>query len=436
MAADDAPLPTGRGWSTITDVPTARSVFISHSSADGETAERLRASLVAKLAKRKIDVMLDETGLGPGDEWTSVLHRWLAECDGAVLLLTRAALQKEWVRKEVTVLVWRAALSAHMRVVPVLLDGVSRREVEDAFPAVRVGAHQMVKIAGGVTSEQLSKVVRKIAKSFGREVDSDLMRQWVDELDDQLDPVGRNALARLAEDLQVPRAEWKVATDNRPLAYRLLHAETLLSAGTKVTPVVRTVRDSQRFIDCIAPIGVPPEAAAPILSVLTRPPGRRVAALNAHWADTAHRWIDRAVCNSEYYEKFGFAPPSDGSDMVATVWSDIVVWLRDKTGVRRDSSIARELETIDAIPGRMVVDLPLRTQGRRDGLAPTVVRAVVDRLRETFPHVVVLVLTGRGYAPLEALGVDDVVRVVPGPRGMKAEEHDLSVVDRLRKMVR
>jgi hypothetical protein len=86
-------------------------IFISHSSRDDDAARALRERLSQVLAHEPYQhtILLDETGIQAGNLWRPKLYRWLAECGGAVLMLTEQALASEWVKKEAAILLWRPA---------------------------------------------------------------------------------------------------------------------------------------------------------------------------------------------------------------------------------------------------------------------------------------------------------------------------------------
>jgi hypothetical protein len=65
-------------------------VFISHSSRQEEFAANVRQRVHSRLQELGWKVRVDMGPLKGGDEWGSVIHHWLAECDAAVVLLTPA----------------------------------------------------------------------------------------------------------------------------------------------------------------------------------------------------------------------------------------------------------------------------------------------------------------------------------------------------------
>jgi hypothetical protein len=89
-------------------------------------------SLCAGLEQAGIDVLLDRTRLTPGAAWRREIYAWLGLCHAAVILISRRALddvEKYWVAREATLLVWRQALDPTLKLIPVLLPGVDPREL-------------------------------------------------------------------------------------------------------------------------------------------------------------------------------------------------------------------------------------------------------------------------------------------------------------------
>lgn len=110
-------------------------VFISHGT-DKSSAQEL-AFLDALYASLNtavdngpcIEVLLDRQRLEAGDDWAGMLHDWLAECHGAVLLLSPRALTRPWVLKEATILAFRKAVDPAFELLPVMLPGVDSKAI-------------------------------------------------------------------------------------------------------------------------------------------------------------------------------------------------------------------------------------------------------------------------------------------------------------------
>lgn len=93
------------------------SIFISHSSADNETADRLRRFLLSDGFQ---SVFLDfdpEAGIPPGRDWEAELYSELRKADVVIFLSTQAAVSSKWCHAELVL-----ARALGRVVVPVLLE--------------------------------------------------------------------------------------------------------------------------------------------------------------------------------------------------------------------------------------------------------------------------------------------------------------------------
>jgi hypothetical protein len=137
----------------------ALKLFISHSSRlrDDETGDaQARANwqllqdtcgALGQAYCQDIDILVDYAGLQPSDRWEECLDEWLYDCHAGVLLLSKRARQSAWVRKEATILCWRAANEADFRLFLVLLDGQQAADLEadDYFSTLGLRRFQCVK---------------------------------------------------------------------------------------------------------------------------------------------------------------------------------------------------------------------------------------------------------------------------------------------------
>jgi hypothetical protein len=117
----------------------ALKLFISHSSrlddmpdryTDKDANWRLLQQVVNGLKARygeAISILVDKDGLIPGDDWSRELNLWLAECQAAIILVTKRALERsDWVAKEAAILGWRKALDPDFTLIPVTIEGDSK----------------------------------------------------------------------------------------------------------------------------------------------------------------------------------------------------------------------------------------------------------------------------------------------------------------------
>ena len=111
-------------------------VFVSHSSQDDEFTlafvRALRDNLGIQESGDASEILVDRVDLRPGDEWRAVVYHWLAECRAAVVLLSRAALDSAWVRREVNILLWRRALGDPIEIITACIDDIRSDDLRKA----------------------------------------------------------------------------------------------------------------------------------------------------------------------------------------------------------------------------------------------------------------------------------------------------------------
>ena len=186
----------------------ALKLFISHSSRlrDDETGDaqaqanwRLlqdTCDVLGQAYGQDIDILVDYAGLKPSDRWEKRLDEWLYDCHAGVLLLSKRARQSAWVRKEATILCWRAANEKDFRLFLVLLDGQQAADLEadDYFRTLGLSRFQCVEdvrtaaeIVGGLRQPRLDecvalrsrrqtpfeRLVGGVEKILAREIDTD-----------------------------------------------------------------------------------------------------------------------------------------------------------------------------------------------------------------------------------------------------------------------
>jgi len=93
-------------------------IFISHNSANKETARLLAIELV----ERGFDVWFDEWEISPGDSITGGIEVGLTECDTFVLIWSVQAQQSNWVGTELRAILRRRVDDTSLRVIPIMLD--------------------------------------------------------------------------------------------------------------------------------------------------------------------------------------------------------------------------------------------------------------------------------------------------------------------------
>ncbi|MBK7953598.1 MAG: toll/interleukin-1 receptor domain-containing protein [Candidatus Accumulibacter sp.] len=153
----------------------ALKIFISHSSRlrDDETSEpqalanwQLLQETCRDLVKDygdTIEIVVDFQGLRPSDDWERCLNQWLAECHAAIILFSARAIgESNWVRKEATILSWRAALDPGFRLFPVLLETGSAATQLDDDPYFRMlNLTRTQCVQGATTAREIVDAIRQ-----------------------------------------------------------------------------------------------------------------------------------------------------------------------------------------------------------------------------------------------------------------------------------
>jgi hypothetical protein len=341
-------------------------IFISHSSGGDRYAELVRDAVSSKLEACGHEVLLDKTRLEPGDEWRSVLYRWLAECDGAIVLLNDRALEvSSWLPRESTILLWRRALGSPVRIVPALLAGTRSNSSTEGWFRELLTLHVARIDAQGTGQEEAEMLAERIVGQVGDvtalpAVDAPI-GMWLRDVAECLEDVSRDRLARAARRLHVRDDDWQALLPDGEifLAHQLLTRPLDVEVVEAIADLARglTVERLERLVSLIQSTWVDPEAARKLVAA-SRPNEDTVATalprqgpggqperqalffgINASLPGTLRRYIDRATCCAPFgYRK---ATPSGvfGEDVTRELLSQCERALRAALNVRGTRSI-------------------------------------------------------------------------------------------------
>lgn len=418
-------------------------IFISHSSRDDGAARALRHRLSQLLADEpyRHRVLLDEEGIRVGNLWLPKLYGWLAECGGAVLLLTEQALASDWVRKEATILLWRQALGSRVVIIPLLI-GVTEDDVRAAWPALELFDRHYRRIPD---ADHAETAIAEVIAEFGQEVDpDDQLGSWARRLDAAISELDDYSQSELAAALHASERPWPDTPDGRRLiVHALLHASRMFDVQTAVQPVVRLFRHPPGFVRLVSPIGIPAEAAGGIMAVCGRPPGDRILVLACTSPRTAIRYIRRASCVNEFYQAADppglteAGPAGAGSDSrlfedIFDVVADQILGCDETDPARRRAFVERAMSREDE-RGRIIQVLRAKAGPDDDGLPRRVLQPLVARIRQELPHLVILVLTWPPGQSEPTLGIPGAYVVDPGIQDAELEELENSYLRRLER---
>jgi hypothetical protein len=282
-------------------------IFISHAckiASDGEDprlthARDIRGRICAHLEAAGHKPLLDVESLKPGDDWRARLHRWLGECDGAVILFDSLSVTSDWVRKEATILAWRRSLNDRLVLVPVFLGDFRAADLDEAgYGALDVARWQ----GASIEEAELADVpVERVAAAFDRlapeEDDDNPMRIWLEDVSSLLADTDAAHLNRARKALGVDDDDWR-EWDNAhvTLAHQLLHsglagaldALSHLKAGMRHEPF-------ERLIDQLHFTWVDSGAAAHLGGLLAAQ-RKPIALINAGDHETGKDYVRRAHC--------------------------------------------------------------------------------------------------------------------------------------------
>ena len=119
-------------------------IFISHSAKD-DFAIQVRDTLYAKLVEMGFDVLMDKERLEIGTAWYKMIWEWIQQCNAAIILFSKDALDSPWVFFEATTLLTRRDEEQTFDVLPVRFTSVSREELDKSnFAPFRINDIQAV----------------------------------------------------------------------------------------------------------------------------------------------------------------------------------------------------------------------------------------------------------------------------------------------------
>ncbi len=154
-------------------------LFVSHSSrlddvphkyTDGDANWRLLRETCDGLKARytdSIQILVDRDGLVAGADWNRELNLWLAECQAAIILVSKRALERsDWVAKEAAILGWRKALDPNFILIPVTIEGESTAAelAQGFFGSLDMGRIQSVH----AIERKAATIVEEIATRLGK----------------------------------------------------------------------------------------------------------------------------------------------------------------------------------------------------------------------------------------------------------------------------
>ncbi|MFI9206458.1 toll/interleukin-1 receptor domain-containing protein [Streptomyces sp. NPDC053048] len=368
-------------------------VFISHSANRDPHARALRDRVAARLNADKYEVLLDAQEMRPGEEWRPRLYEWLRECRAAIVLLNRDALESAWVRREVSILMWRRSFNRSLFVMPVLVGDVTVEDVQEAgmsdLVTVQVARARHIPLAASYSETDVAEILADFRELpvYDRR---DPVSAWTGRIEAQLARVwDARALVEVGKALRLPERGPAVA--GADLSCGLLAAQMLHThAAAQLRDAVGKVRDFMEptvfgnLVELVLPVWVDAASARYVLPVGHRAL-RHTVVLKASHPDTGAYYLGRAFCMdaTRYICMYADAGPWGEEDPEAELKRACEDTLRATLHVQPWKSLEEVRET----PG-CVTFLVLDAQACSLEQA----ERVVDWLHDRMPWLCVLVL--------------------------------------------
>jgi hypothetical protein len=97
-------------------------IFVSYSRTD---ASHFAEKIHKDLSKKGYDVFTDVDNINFGDKWSNELEKNISKCDLFVIIVTPAALESEYIEKEVL-----QAQAANKRIIPCFYEGIMNQNIK------------------------------------------------------------------------------------------------------------------------------------------------------------------------------------------------------------------------------------------------------------------------------------------------------------------
>ncbi|MCG7597150.1 toll/interleukin-1 receptor domain-containing protein [Mycobacterium sp. PSTR-4-N] len=269
--------------------------------------------LETKLFDRGFDAWVDKTFLSGGSSTDTVIAEAIAKSTVVVLLIDRDALRADYVTREATIAMFRQTIEDDVRVIPVLLGGVSDDDLKASPLAKRSGVDILLPFrpsskkwnakTADVVAEQIAQEVADT--TFSRTAGGDsLTRRWVEDVTYLLSEVPELFLGRAADELGIERLVWlKHPNKPRMLASQLFATTDLDALHKAFREVFAYLRPdlSNLALDRTLPLWVPYRAATTMASVNSMPADARVVGVSTSAYRLGRHIVKRAtLCSPEY----------------------------------------------------------------------------------------------------------------------------------------
>lgn len=271
-------------------------IFITHSTKTEEAQEFLDA--VKKALDLNFDVRLDQTGLKGGDDWRAKLYQWMEEVHGAVLLLTKEALESKFVQMEAMYFTWRKFRQPGFVLLPVTVGEVTAVDLaKGIFGEMALNTFQAISLKEPALAAKVACCLISLKGQSQPRTPREVLQARIVKLlrkeasEDDLREVGVVLLGWTPD-------QFTASTDYyEKFARELLQADRVdaAKAFAAVTMLADAgVHQANELLEIITPNWVAPECANPVAELAFDATIKRALSLNTAETFTAHSYIGRS----------------------------------------------------------------------------------------------------------------------------------------------
>ena len=361
-----------------------------------------------------------------GEEWNRCLWEWMAECDVAIILFSRAAFEaSEWVRAEAAILSWRMRLQPNFKLVGVLLDDVDSAEFnEDAFfNVIRITDFQFIRDCRNQT--QIVKAIQ--AELVGLSTETSPFEGLVVLIRELLETVNQNSLERTWKKLQCPdKPKFQPGMDVPDALARLLFRDrdnAFQQLQCLMSELAHVLDEDKacKLLKILQGVWVNPEAAATLAWV--RSCGR-AAAINGMEVEefTGFSYIRRAWPYPRKHRLVKVGPSRDLEQIKKVLLESV-----DKI----DPGSPRTLRRLKKIDDPFFLVFPPPEVGSDN---PYPDQKLVAQIQQNYPNVTVLLATGH-HMPDTMDYIDPVLPLLVDDQEETQSDNHFEVYDFIKNQI-
>src|SRR2546423_4069647 len=271
-------------------------IFISHSTKTEEAQEFLDA--VKNALDQKFDVKLDQAGLRGGDNWRAKLYQWMEEAHGAVLLLTKEALESRFVQMETMYFTWRKFRQPGFVLLPVTIGEVSAADLaRGVFGEMALNTFQAISLKEPSLAGDVARCLSSLNGPSQPRTPREVLQARIVKLlhkeasEDDLREIGVAHLGWTPEQFTAETNDYERFAEDL-LRSDAADAAKAFAAVTMLAGV--GLHQASELLEVIAPNWVASECAHPVAELAFDEMAKRALSLNTAEPFTVHSYISRS----------------------------------------------------------------------------------------------------------------------------------------------